>query len=253
MRIVSWNVNGMRAVIGKGFQEFLDRADSDIICLQEIKARAEQVEFEWPRDYTVFWNSATRAGYSGTLVATREVPRQVWQGIGEAEGDAEGRVQTLEFENFFLVNVYTPNAGNGLVRLAFRTLQWDRQFRKYCERLNARKPVIFCGDLNVAHAEIDLANPKTNRKNAGFTDEERSEFTAHLATGFLDTFRILHPDEPDHYTWWSFRSGARARNVGWRIDYVCISEVLRPALKDAFIWPQITGSDHCPVGVDLAF
>lgn len=253
MRIVSWNVNGLRAVInkGSGFAEFIEQADADMICLQEIKARADQVEFDWPADYQVFWNSSARPGYSGTLTATRRMPRQVWQGIGEAEGDAEGRVLTLEFDDFFLVNVYTPNAGNGLLRLDFRTKKWDRQFRKYCSRLSVRKPVVFCGDLNVAHTEIDLANPKTNRRNAGFTDEERAEFTAHLGAGFIDSFRELHPEEPGHYSWWSMRTNARARNIGWRIDYVCLSSELRPKLRDAFIWQQILGSDHCPVGADL--
>jgi exodeoxyribonuclease-3 len=251
MRIVSWNVNGLRSVLGKGFADFVGHAEADIICLQEIKARPEQVDFEWPKAYQVFWNSAARPGYSGTLVASRAQPIAVSSGVGDPEGDAEGRVLTLEFEGFFLVNVYTPNAGNELARLDFRTRTWDRKFRKYCTSLSLRKPVVFCGDLNVAHEEIDLRNPKTNRRNAGFTDEERKEFTGHLTAGFFDSFRELHPDEPDHYSWWSYRMGARARNVGWRIDYVCLSEALRPSLKDAFIWPEVMGSDHCPVGVDL--
>lgn len=251
MRIISWNVNGLRAVIGKGLGDFLARAEADIVCLQEIKARADQVEFTWPEGYTVYWNAAARPGYSGTLVATRRAPRQVFSGIGEREGDAEGRVLTLEFDGFFLVNVYTPNAGNELARLEFRTTVWDRQFRKFCKGLAARKPVVFCGDLNVAHEEIDLANPRSNRGSAGFTDDERAELTAHFKAGFIDTFRVLHPGEPDHYSWWSFRGGARGRNVGWRIDYVCISLELETALRDAFIWPEIMGSDHCPVGIDL--
>jgi len=251
VRILSWNVNGLRAVLGKGFGKFVANADADILCLQEIKARADQVDFDWPEGYAVFWNSAAKPGYSGTLTATRMPPLAVWQGIGEAEGDAEGRVQTLEFDSFFLVNVYTPNSQNELRRLEFRTGKWDRQFRKYCSGLAARKPVVFCGDLNVAHEEIDLANPKTNRMNAGFTDEERASFTAHLKAGFIDSFRHLHPDEPEHYSWWSYRGGARGRNIGWRLDYVCLSAALEPALRDAFIWPQVVGSDHCPVGVDL--
>jgi exodeoxyribonuclease III len=251
VRIVSWNVNGLRAVVGKGFGEFVARADADLICLQEIKARAEQVTFAWPEGYEVFWNSADRPGYSGTLTATRRKPLSVSTGIGEAEGDAEGRVQTLEFPAFYLVNVYTPNAGNELARLGFRTRRWDRAFRLHCAALAERKPVVFCGDLNVAHEEIDLANPRTNRKNAGFTDEERAEFTAHLGAGFIDSFRHLHPGKREAYSWWSFRSGARARNVGWRIDYVCLSASLAPSLRDAFIWPDVLGSDHCPVGVEL--
>ncbi len=251
MRIVSWNVNGLRAAIGKGFADFVAKADADVICLQEIKARAEQVEFDWPEGYQVFWNSANKLGYSGTLVATRVAPISVWTGIGEAEGDAEGRVITAEFDDFYLLNVYTPNSGNELARLEFRTQTWDKKFRKYCSALSAKKPLVFCGDLNVAYEEIDLRNPKTNRKNAGFTDEERSELSGHFKAGFIDSFRELHPDEPDHYTWWSYRMGARSRNVGWRIDYVCLSEALRPNLKDAFIWPDVMGSDHCPLGVDL--
>ncbi len=251
MRIVSWNVNGLRAVIGKGFGDLIGRGDLDVLCLQETKARPEQVNFDWPEGYQVFWNPAERAGYSGTLVASRVAPRQVINGIGEPEGDLEGRAVTLEFDAFYLINVYTPNSGNGLRRLDYRTRTWDARFRAYCRHLAAEKPVVFCGDLNVAHEEIDLRNPKTNRKNAGFTDEERAAFAAHLQTGFVDSFRHLHPDEPDHYSWWSYRMNARARNVGWRIDYVCLSESLVPALRDAFIWPDVMGSDHCPVGIDL--
>lgn len=251
MKIISWNVNGLRAVLGKGFADFLEQSDIDMICLQEIKARAEQVPFEWPTEYHVYWNAADRPGYSGTLTATRQVPLSVSTGIGDPVGDAEGRVQTLEFASFYLVNVYTPNSGNELARLDFRTTQWDRAFRAHCCDLAKKKPVVFCGDLNVAHEEIDLANPRTNRTNAGFTPEERAEFTAHLNAGFIDSFRHLHPEEPDHYSWWSYRAGARARNIGWRIDYVCLSPELEPHLRDAFIWPHVFGSDHCPVGIDL--
>ncbi len=251
MRLLSWNVNGLRAVLGKGFPEFLNKSGADILCLQEIKARPDQVDLELPEGYRVYWNPALKPGYSGTLTLSRVEPLNVREGIGLPEGDAEGRVQTLEFRDFYLVNVYTPNSGNALARLGFRTREWDPAFRAHCSRLAESKPVVFCGDLNVAHEEIDLANPKTNRKNAGFTDEERAGFSAHLAAGFFDSFRSLHPDEPRHYSWWSYRAGARARNVGWRIDYFCLSEALRPRLKDAFIWPQVMGSDHCPVGVEL--
>lgn len=251
MRLLSWNVNGLRAVLGKGFLDFVASADADVICLQEIKARPEQVEWELPDGYTAYWNPATKLGYSGTLTLTRIAPDNLTTGLGLAEGDGEGRVQTLEFPDFFLVNVYTPNSGNGLIRLEFRTLEWDPAFREHCAKLAAIKPVVFCGDLNVAHEEIDIANPKTNRKSAGFTDAERAEFTKHLESGFFDSFRSQHPDEPAHYSWWSYRAGARKRNVGWRIDYFCLSETLRGRLTKAFILSRVMGSDHCPVGVEL--
>ena len=252
MRLLSWNVNGLRAVLGKGFFQFLEAADADVVCLQEIKARPDQVEWLLPPGYTAYWNAAEKPGYSGTLTLSRRMPNNLTSGIGHAVGDAEGLVQTVEFADFFLVNVYTPNSGNGLARLDFRTREWDPAFREHCVRLAAKKPVVFCGDLNVAHEEIDLANPKTNRKNAGFTDVERASFSEHLAAGFFDSFRTLHPDEPSHYSWWSYRAGARKRNVGWRIDYFCLSESLRPRLANAFIWPHVTGSDHCPVGLELS-
>lgn len=251
MRLVSWNVNGLRAVLKKGFTDFLASADADVVCLQEIKATPEQVEWELPAGYTAYWNPATKLGYSGTLTLARKPPVNLTTGIGLAQGDGEGRVQTLEFADFFLVNVYTPNAGRGLIRLEFRTLEWDPAFREHCTRLAAIKPVFFCGDLNVAHHEIDLANPRTNRKTAGFTEEERAEFTKHLDAGFIDTFRSRHPDEPARYSWWSYRAGARKRNVGWRIDYVCATPEADARVRNAFIWPEVQGSDHCPVGVDL--
>lgn len=252
MRLLSWNVNGLRAVLKKGFLEFLEASGADVVCLQEIKSRQDQVEWELPAGFETHWNPAEKPGYSGTLTLTRKPLVNVTTGIGVAEGDAEGRVQTLEFANFYLVNVYTPNSGNALKRLDFRTQEWDPAFREHCAALAQRKPTFFCGDLNVAHEEIDLANPRTNRKNAGFTDEERAEFTKHLEAGFIDTFRARHPDEPKHYSWWSYRAGARGRNVGWRIDYFGASPEADAMVQRAFIEPGVMGSDHCPVGVDLA-
>ncbi len=249
MKIVSWNVNGLRSVLGKGFVDYLGNESPDLLCLQEIKAMPDQVEPDWHEGYQVFWNSAERRGYSGTLVLSKQEPIRVETGVGCPVGDAEGRVQTLEFEDFFLVNVYTPNAKGDLSRLDYRTQVWDPAFRKHVAELSARKAVVFCGDLNVAHTEIDLANPKSNRKNAGFTDEERSAFSAHLDAGFVDTFRMFE-SAGGHYSWWSYRAAARARNVGWRIDYVCVSEGARERVGDAFIRPQVMGSDHCPVGIE---
>jgi len=251
MKLVSWNVNGLRAVIGKGLDAYLMREGADVYCFQEIKATPEQVpEWRIPEGYAAFWNPARRKGYSGTLTLSRTAVLNYHDSIGEAEGDGEGRVQTLEFPAFFLVNVYTPNSKGDLSRLRYRTTVWDEAFREYCSRLTARKPVVFCGDLNVAHREIDLANPKSNRRSAGFTDEERENFGRHLEAGFLDSFRLLH-DEPDQYSWWSYRGGARGRNVGWRIDYVCPATALRNRVREAFIRQAVMGSDHCPVGVEL--
>lgn len=251
MKLISWNVNGLRAVLGKTFAEDMAAMDADILCLQETKARPDQVAFAWPEDMHVIWNSAQKPGYSGTLLATRLPVLSEQLGIGMTQHDREGRVITVEHPDFFVVTVYTPNSQNELRRLDYRTQEWDRDFLAYCRELEGSKPVIFCGDLNVAHKEIDLANPASNRRNAGFTDEERAGFDAILEAGFLDTFREMHPDLPGQYSWWSYRAGARARNIGWRIDYVCISAALRGRLRKAFILPEILGSDHCPVGIEL--
>ncbi|MCD8481809.1 MAG: exodeoxyribonuclease III [Verrucomicrobia bacterium] len=253
MKIVSWNVNGIRSCWDKGLGEWLKNCEAEIVCLQEIKCREEQ----WPKEafgdtWEPVWNPAQKAGYSGTLTLTKSTPLTVTTGIGETEGDLEGRVITTEFPQCYVVNVYTPNARNDLSRLEYRIGTWDIAFREHCKRLNANKPVVFCGDLNVAHKEIDLANPRNNRRNAGFTDEERNSFELHLKAGFIDSFRLIC-DQPGQYSWWSYRSGARARNVGWRIDYCCISAELKPRLRDAWIEPAVKGSDHCPVGISLNF
>ncbi|NDV63004.1 exodeoxyribonuclease III [Puniceicoccales bacterium CK1056] len=250
MRIVSWNVNGLRAVLGKGLQDYLQTEQADVYCFQEIKANPEQVDWQVPDGYTAFWNPAQRKGYSGTMILSKSEPANYHAGIGEPEGDAEGRAQTLEFPSFHLVNVYTPNAKGDLSRLRFRTSVWDEAFREHCATLARTKPVVFCGDLNVAHKEIDLANPKSNRGSAGFTDEEREAFEKHLEAGFIDSFRHFN-DQTGQYSWWSYRAGARARNVGWRIDYVCVSDMFKERMQSAFIRPEVTGSDHCPVGIDL--
>ncbi len=250
MKLLSWNVNGLRAVLRKNFLEFLAAETPDILCLQETKCRPEDVEQLWPADYTTYWNSAEKKGYSGTAIFSRTRPLQVTQGIGMAEHDREGRVLTAEYTDFILVNSYVPNSQRELTRLPYRQ-QWDRDFLAYLKGLEQRKPVIWCGDLNVAHSEIDLANPKANVKNHGFTPEERAGFGAALAAGFVDTFREFEKG-PRHYTWWSPMGGARGRNVGWRIDYFLASAALRPRLKSAFIRPEILGSDHCPVGLELS-
>jgi exodeoxyribonuclease-3 len=250
MKLVSWNVNGLRAVLGKGLHAYLEEEQADVYCFQEIKANPDQVDWQPPEGYSAFWNPAQRKGYSGTMVLTRSEPLNYHAGIGESEGDGEGRVQTLEFPGFHLVNVYTPNAKGDLSRLNYRTTVWDEAFREHCAGLAQRKPVVFCGDLNVAHKEIDLANPRSNRGSAGFTDEEREAFNKHLDAGFVDAFRYFN-DEPSQYSWWSYRAGARDRNVGWRIDYVCVSEALKDHLRGAFIRPAVLGSDHCPVGLEL--
>lgn len=249
MKLVSWNVNGIRSVLGKEFPDFVAAAQADVICLQETKAREEQVGATFD-GYRAYWNSAERPGYSGTAILTRTEPLDVRMGIGEDEHDREGRVITAEFSDFFLVNVYVPNSGRELLRLDYRVRSWGPAFLRFLKTLEKHKPVIFCGDLNVAHKEIDLARPKANVKNAGFTPEERASFSTYIEAGFLDSFRELEPGG-GHYTWWSYMGGARAKNVGWRIDYCCLSPALRPRLQQAFIWPHVMGSDHCPVGIVL--
>ena len=250
MKLISWNVNGIRAMLKKDhFLEDVRVLDPDVLCLQETKAHPDQVD-EIFADYSHhFWNAAEKKGYSGTAVFSRVPPKDVSYGIGVAKHDTEGRVITLEFPKYFLVNVYTPNSGEGLKRLAYRQ-DWDKAFLKYLKKLDKAKPVVVCGDLNVAHQEIDLARPANNHFNAGFTDEERAGFDKLVKAGFLDSFREFNK-EPDNYTWWSYRMRARERNVGWRIDYFCVSQALRPRLKEAAIYPQIMGSDHCPVGIVL--
>lgn len=248
MKLVSWNVNGFRSVMKKGFEDFFKAHKPDILCLQEIKCLPEHIELKLP-SYELFCNSAKRPGYSGTAVFTKVKPLGVSSGMGVEEHDQEGRVLTLEFPEYFLVNVYTPNAGEELKRLSYR-LQWDKSFLKFVKGLEKKKPVVVCGDLNVAHEEIDLANPKSNHGNSGFTDEERESFTRFLDSGFVDTFRHTNKN-PGQYTWWTYRFGARSRNVGWRIDYFCVSKDFLPAMKEAFIRPEVMGSDHCPVGLVL--
>jgi exodeoxyribonuclease-3 len=249
VKLISWNVNGLRAVLKKNFLEFLAHEKPDVLCLQETKCHPDQVEQLWPASYTTFWNSAEKKGYSGTAIFTKTRPLKVTPHLGIAEHDREGRVLTAEFADFFLVNVYTPNSKRELERLPYRQV-WDADFLRYLKKLEKKKPVIFCGDLNVAHTEIDLANPKTNKFTHGFTAEERAGFSAFVAAGFVDTFREFEKGG-GHYSWWSQMSDARARNVGWRIDYFLISAALRPRLKRAAILPHVTGSDHCPVVIEL--
>lgn len=249
MKLISWNVNGIRACIQKGFEEFARKADADILCLQETKLQAGQLELDL-EGYHQYWNYAVKKGYSGTAVFTKEEPLDVSYGIGIKEHDQEGRVITCEFRDFYLVTVYTPNSQEGLKRLDYR-MKWEDDFRVYLKRLEEKKPVIVTGDMNVAHREIDLKNPKTNRKNAGFTDEERQKFTELLDAGFLDTFRFFYPDREGIYSWWSYRFKAREKNAGWRIDYFCVSESLKDRLEDAKILTDVYGSDHCPVELDL--
>ena len=248
-RLVSWNVNGIRACLGKGFAEAFAALDADILCLQETKVQAGQVDFA-PEGYRCYWNYAERKGYSGTAVFSREEPVSVAYGMDIPEHDREGRVITLEFADFFFVCVYTPNSQDGLARLDYR-MTWEDAFRDYLLSLDKTKPVIVCGDMNVAHSEIDLKNPKTNHFNPGFSDEERGKMTELLAAGFVDSFRALWPDRADAYSWWSYRAASRARNVGWRIDYFIVSERLRGHIKKAEIWSEIMGSDHCPVMLEL--
>lgn len=250
MKLISWNVNGLRAVLKKNFLEYLADESPDILCLQETKASPDDVEALWPASYTTYWNTAEKKGYSGTALFTRTRPLRVTPGIGAQSHDREGRVLTAEYPDFFLVNAYVPNSQRELTRLPYRQ-EWDRDFLDYLRGLERSKPVIFCGDFNVAHNEIDLANPKANVKNHGFTPEERAGFSAFVKAGFIDTFREFEKGG-GHYTWWSVMSGARARNIGWRLDYFLVSAALRPRLTKAFIRPAITGSDHCPVGIELA-
>jgi len=251
MKLLSWNVNGIRAVLGKGFGDFVAAEKPEILCLQETKARPEQVPLPLElTGYHAFWNSADKPGYSGTAVFTRDQPLNVHHGMGIEDHDKEGRVLTLEYPDFTLVNVYTPNAQDGLRRLPYR-LEWDAAFRQHLLKHAATKPVIFCGDLNVAHQEIDLARPNGNRKNPGFSDEERASFTELLGAGFTDSFRHLHPDQPNHYSWWSYRANARQNNVGWRIDYFGVTPSFMSRVKSASILPHVHGSDHCPVGITL--
>lgn len=248
MKFISWNVNGLRACVGKDFSQSFESLNADFFCLQETKMQAGQLELQFP-GYTSYWNYAEKKGYSGTAIYTRKEPLAVTYGIGIDEHDHEGRVITLEYDKFFLVTVYTPNAQEELRRLDYR-MTWEDAFQAYLHQLDAKKPVIVCGDMNVAHQEIDLKNPKTNRRSAGFTDEERSKMTQLLNNGFTDTFRTLHPEQVT-YSYWSYRFRAREKNAGWRIDYFLISDRLRPQLKGASIHTEIYGSDHCPVELDI--
>ena len=249
MKLISWNVNGLRACLGKGFLDFFNAENADVFCLQETKMQPGQADLDLP-GYEQYWNSAVRKGYSGTAVFTRIGPLSAVYGIGLPEQDSEGRAITLEFEDFYLVTVYTPNAQRELTRLDYR-MEWEDAFRAYVMALDAKKPVVICGDLNVAHEEIDLKNPKPNRGNAGFTDEERQKLTELLASGFVDSFRALYPDAVGAYSWWSYMYHARANNAGWRIDYFLVSERLRGEIRDSRIRAEIFGSDHCPVELDL--
>ena len=249
MKLVSWNVNGIRAVLTKGFQEFFKEVDADIFCIQETKCQEGQVDLSF-EGYESYWNSAEKKGYSGTAIFTKIKPISVKYGIGIEEHDKEGRVITLEFKDFYMVNIYTPNSKRELERLDYRQI-WEDEIRKYLLNLNKTKPVIMCGDLNVAHKEIDLKNPKTNTHNAGFTIEERNKMTELLNAGFIDTFRYLYPEKTDSYSWWSYMRKAREKNVGWRIDYFIVSDDLKKKIKEANIYQDIMGSDHCPIGLEI--
>ena len=248
-KLISWNVNGLRACMGKGFSEAFRDLDADVFCLQETKLQEGQIELDLP-GYEQFWNYAEKKGYSGTAVFTKEAPLSVHYGIGVEEHDKEGRVITLEYPAYYLTTVYVPNSQEELKRLEYR-MRWEDDFLSYVKNLEQMKPVIYCGDLNVAHKEIDLKNPKTNHRNAGFTDEEREKFDNVVSSGLVDTFRYFYPDVTDAYSWWSYRMRAREKNVGWRIDYFVVSEALKPILLDAKIHSEIMGSDHCPVELDL--
>ncbi|EMQ2590543.1 exodeoxyribonuclease III [Listeria monocytogenes] len=249
MKLISWNVNGLRAAVKKGFLEYFEEVDADIFCLQETKLQEGQIELDLPA-YKDYWNYAMKKGYSGTAIFTKVEPLSVQYGLGVPEHDTEGRVITLEFEEFFMVTVYTPNSQAELKRLDYR-MTFEDAILEYVKNLDKTKPVVLCGDLNVAHEEIDLKNPKTNRKNAGFSDEERAKFSAFLDAGFIDSFRYFYPDLTDAYSWWSYRMNARARNTGWRIDYFVVSERLKDKLVDAKIHADVLGSDHCPVELEL--
>ncbi len=251
MKLISWNVNGLRAVINKGFKEFFENIDADIFCLQETKMQEDQIDLEIQsifKGYNSYWNSAIKKGYSGTAVFTKQKPIKVTYGIGKEEHDQEGRVITLEFEKFFLVNCYTPNSKRELERLDYRMV-WEDEIRNYLLELDKTKPVIYCGDFNVAHEEIDLKNPKTNHRSAGFTDEERNKMTMLLDAGFTDSFRYLYPEKENAYTWWSYMFHAREKNVGWRIDYFIVSKSIESKIKESSIYDEVMGSDHCPVGL----
>lgn len=249
MKLISWNVNGLRACIKKGFLDFFNEIDADMFCIQETKLQEGQVDLHLD-GYYQYWNYAVKKGYSGTAVFTKIKPLSVTYGIGIEEHDQEGRVITLEFDEFYLVNVYVPNSKRGLLRLEYRQV-WEDDFRDYLINLDTKKPVVLCGDLNVAHKEIDLKNPKTNRKNAGFTDEERNKMSQLLDTGFIDSYRCFYPDKEGAYSWWSYMGKARERNTGWRIDYFIVSEKMKESIKNVDILPSIMGSDHCPVLLEL--
>lgn len=248
MKFISWNVNGFRAVLNKGFEEFFNEQNADFFCIQETKMQPGQAEFN-PDGYFQYWYSAEKKGYSGTAIFAKQEPISVWYGLDIEKHDHEGRAITLEYENFYLLCVYTPNSQRELTRLQYRQ-EWEDDLREYIKSLDATKPVIYCGDLNVAHQEIDLKNPKTNHHSAGFTDEERAKFTELLNAGFSDTFRTLYPEKIE-YSWWSYMYGARAKNVGWRIDYFVVSNRLMPKVKDSVIYTEVMGSDHCPVGIEI--
>ncbi|WP_342045285.1 exodeoxyribonuclease III [Bacillus sp. OTU530] len=250
MKLISWNVNGIRACVRKGFLEYFKEVDADIFCVQETKLQAGQIELDL-ENYFQYWNYAVKKGYSGTAIFTKKKPLSVKYGIGIKDEEPEGRIITLEFAEFYLVNVYTPNAQRDLARLEFR-LSWEDEVRNYLQELNKSKPVVLCGDLNVAHCEIDLKNARANRGNSGFTEEEREKMTALLEAGFVDTFRCLHPNKIDAYTWWSYMNKVRERNIGWRIDYFIVSEKLRGVIKEAHIHSHVMGSDHCPIVLELA-
>ena len=249
MKLISWNVNGIRACLNKGFEDFFKQIDADIFCIQETKCQQEQVELKF-ENYLDYWNSAEKKGYSGTAIFTKKKPIKVTYGIGIEEHDKEGRIITLEFEKFYLVNNYTPNSKRELERLEYRQI-WEDEIRKYLLELNKTKPVIMCGDLNVAHKEIDLKNPKQNRRSAGFTDEERNKMTELLEAGFTDTYRYLYPEKENEYTWWSYMGRAREKNIGWRIDYFIVSKNIENKIKEAKIFQEILGSDHCPVELNI--
>ena len=249
MKLISWNVNGIRAAVNKGFKDFFEQINADIFCIQETKCQPDQVDLKFDGYYS-FWNSAERKGYSGTAIFTKIEPKNVTYGIGIEEHDKEGRVITLEFEKFFMVNIYTPNAKRGLERLDYRQI-WEDEIRKYLLMLNTKKPVIICGDLNVAHNEIDLKNAKSNKGNAGFTDEERAKMTELLNAGFVDSFRYKYPDKTDAYSWWSYMGKAREKNVGWRIDYFIVSDSIKEKIEEANIYSEVMGSDHCPVELEI--
>ena len=251
MKLISWNVNGLRACMKKGFEEYFKEVDADIFCVQETKLQEGQIDFQ-PEGYECYWNYAEKKGYSGTAVFTKKKPLEVVYGIGIDEHDHEGRVITLEYEDFYFVTVYTPNSQSELARLPYR-MQWEDSFRDYLKELDAHKPVIMTGDLNVAHQEIDLKSPKTNKKNAGFTQEERDKFTELLDAGFVDSFRYFYPDKTGAYSWWSYRFKAREKDAGWRIDYFVVSDRIKEQMKDALIYKEVMGSDHCPVGLEIEF